>query len=607
MARTPMIQALREIARDWRTADALGVSVAEVVDQRAETAASRPPGFTRRAFLAGAAATAAAGALGFAKGSGPQPRIAIVGAGIAGLTAALELADAGYASTVYEASALRVGGRMMSSGARRGNHGEGGGCDRCHGLSSTCRACHSAGFPPAALPTVPSCGTCHSTRQPFLDPDTVPGYWADDQVVEVYGELIDTHHVVMRHLAQRFRLDLVPLLAAQPPHAEETYWFFDGYYTREEARRDFQAVHRALQRDVQGAGYPTTWDSSTPEGRALDAMTAYDWIETRIEGGHASPMGKLLDVAYNIEYGAETTDQTALNLVYLLGYNARPGNFLTFGQSDERFHVAGGNDQLPRAIAEHLGVGAAVKLGWRLEALAQESDGTYTLDFAQDVGHHQDVARSVRADIVLLAFPFAVLRDLDLARAAFDALKVRTILELGRGVNGKGHVQFSRRLWNEPGPWGVSSGSTFGDTGFQATWEATRGQPGEHGILVHYTGGDVTLAQNLGRQIYAEGGPYAAALGQQFLTQIEPMFPGISPLWNGRASYSLAHNHPFYKSSYCYWRVGQMQIMAGYERVRQGNVFFAGEHTSLDNQGFMEGGASEGVRAAREILADLKR
>jgi monoamine oxidase len=35
--------------------------------------------------------------------------------------------------------------------------------------------------------------------------------------------------------------------------------------------------------------------------------------------------------------------------------------------------------------------------------------------------------------------------------------------------------------------------------------------------------------------------------------------------------------------------------------VRQGGVLFAGEHTSIDFQGFMEGGAAEGKRAAREL------
>jgi len=44
------------------------------------------------------------------------PRIGIVGAGIAGLVAALTLQDAGVPCTVYEASG-RIGGRMYSNHA----------------------------------------------------------------------------------------------------------------------------------------------------------------------------------------------------------------------------------------------------------------------------------------------------------------------------------------------------------------------------------------------------------------------------------------------------------------------------------------------------------
>jgi monoamine oxidase len=49
--------------------------------------------------------------------------------------------------------------------------------------------------------------------------------------------------------------------------------------------------------------------------------------------------------------------------------------------------------------------------------------------------------------------------------------------------------------------------------------------------------------------------------------------------------------------------VGQYTAFGGYEGVRQGGVLFCGEHTSMDFQGHMEGGAAEGVRAAGEILA----
>jgi monoamine oxidase len=61
--------------------------------------------------------------------------------------------------------------------------------------------------------------------------------------------------------------------------------------------------------------------------------------------------------------------------------------------------------------------------------------------------------------------------------------------------------------------------------------------------------------------------------------------------------------------SYSYWKVGQYTLFSGYEGARQpdittGKCHFAGEHCSTNFQGFMEGGAEEGARAANEILSD---
>src|SRR5581483_8741063 len=154
--------------------------------------------------------------------------------------------------------------------------------------------------------------------------------------------------------AQRSRFATVQLIAAGPPGTERTYSFFNSYYTKKQADKDFQPIHQTLQGQVQQTGYPTTYLAHTDAGVRFDQMSVYEWIE-RYAGGHSSRMGRLLDVAYNIEYGAETKDQAALNLMYLLGYNAQPGNFLIFGASDERFHIVGGNERLPLAIASYLG------------------------------------------------------------------------------------------------------------------------------------------------------------------------------------------------------------------------------------------------------------
>ena len=296
MARTALLKAIQRLAEEHRSAGRLGIEPAELRGMRQEAAYSRRE-FLKRAGVAGAAVTIAGPAvLSRPANAATAPRIAIVGGGIAGLTAALTLADAGVASTVYEAAPDRIGGRMHS--------------------------------------------------------DARSGYWSNGQVSEFCGELIDTDHVTVRHLAQRFRLPTVDLIAAQPNGSTDTNWFLGGYYSSDQADKDFQPIHNTLQGQVQATGYPTTYALHTDAGAFFDQMTVYDWIEQYVPGGHGSRMGRLLDAAYNEEYGAETTGQAALNLIYLLDFNASPGNFSIFGKSDERFHIVGGNQQLPEAIVE---------------------------------------------------------------------------------------------------------------------------------------------------------------------------------------------------------------------------------------------------------------
>jgi monoamine oxidase len=538
MARTPLLTFFEQLAADHAAADAQGISVDELRTRR----------LTRRTVLKGAAmagVAAALASLGVPRAvSGASPRIAIVGGGIAGLTTALTLADKGVMSTVYESSG-RVGGRMHSD-----------------------------------------------TR----------GYWLDAQTSEWCGELIDSGHKTILGLAQRYRLGTTALLGAQPNSSEDTLYFSGAYYPKQQADIDFQPVHNALQGDVQAASYPTTFNSSTPHGQALDRMSIYDWIESRVPGGHSSPLGMLIDIAYNIEYGAETTDQSSLNLVYLLGYGAKPGNFAMFGKSDERFHINGGNERLPLAIRNDLVArGVPVLTNRRMTSIARNNKGEYTLSF--------DGSSPVVADHVVLALPFAVLRTLDFRRAGFDQLKTTAIQQLGRGRNSKLALQFNSRLWNSTGAWpGISNGSSTADTGYQNGWDVSRGQAGTRGIMVDYTGGNVAASfqPSVAYSDVSDNGTQVTAYAKTFLKQIEPVFPGISAQWNGRATLSVANLDPNLLCSYSFYRVGQYTAFGAYEGVRQGNAHFAGEHTTQDFQGYMEGGASTGVRAAQEILADLK-
>jgi monoamine oxidase len=495
---------------------------------------------TRRALLAGSGATLAALALPRPTRATRAPRIAIVGGGIAGLTCALHLADAGFPSTVYEAAG-RIGGRMFSN---------------------------------------------------------TSGYWDDDQISEWGGELIDTGHTTIRRLARRFGLALDNVRGAEPQGSEDTYYFFGEYYPRKDAENDFLPVFELVLADQDAAPFPTTFDDFNRAAYKLDHMSVFEWIETRVAGGHKAPFGRLLDAAYAIEYGADTTDQSALNLVYLLSFQPDSQPFEIFGESDERFHIRGGNQQLPQAIARHLGLETVVQRSMQLVRLQQTSSGRYRLWFES-----HSTTREVVADYVVLALPFAVLREIETREASFDTRKQRAIQALGCGHNNKLQLQFTTRHWNQKGDWpGVSNGTTYVDTGYQASWDVTRAQQGRSGIMNFYSGGSVTDAMQT-QQAFAQGDkPGVIQDAVRALRQAELVFPGLAEQWNYRVTQSLPHKSRFFRASYAYYRVGQYTDFGGYEGVRQGGVFFCGEHTSQDFQGFMEGGASEGARVAKQLI-----
>jgi monoamine oxidase len=515
MARTPLAQRVEE-------------AYASVVESRT----------TRREFVKRTAATgvtlAGASAMGrFAKAAygASQPSIAIVGAGLAGLTCAYRLKQAGLDAQVYEASG-RIGGR------------------------------------------------CYSIR------DFSP------LIAEHGGELIDQGHTQIRQLAQELGLDLDNLPQAQPNNTEDFFWVNGGKYEYAQLVVDLNGIYQKMHKDVSAASYPTLWNSYTERGWELDHMSIIDWLdETVPNGGSQSNLGRVLNLAYNIEYGAECSVQSSLNLLYLLGYRGQ-GQFQVFGASNEKYHVRGGNDQIPARLASKLA--GQISLNNALTAIKLNPGGSYTLTFSKDMG-----TQTVVADHVVLALPFSLLRSVNYSKAGFEPLKVTAIKQLPMGTNSKLHVEFKDRFWYGAG----NNGNTYADTGFQNTWEVSRAQGGGKGkgILVDYTGGDIGAS-------FGSGTPTSRA--QQFMSQVQPLFDEaaitVSDHWTGRATVDFWTAYPWTKGSYSYWKVGQYTGFSGMEYARQGNCHFCGEHTSQDFQGYLNGGVETGQRVAGDILADLK-
>ena len=468
-----------------------------------------------------------------------MPQIAIVGAGMAGLNAALTLQDAGLSCSIYEAS-QRIGGRMHS--------------------------------------------------------DAIT--WADGMVSECCGEFIDGDHETLHQLIKRFGLRTVDLGRARGERAQSVMYFCDRYYGAEELARDFQALAPLLRQQAREVGFPTTYARYTQTGYRLDHLSVYEWIEQYAEGGHSGPLGRLLENACSGYFGLETREQSSLNLLSLFGSRDSSATSRPLQGSSK---IAGGNEQLPLAMARSLPEGC-IHLRHQLVALARNRDASLTLTFATAGGSSE-----VQCERAILTLPFSALRRVDYRRAGFDALKQAAIEQLGYGTISKLFLQFDQPYWYQDGPWPrVNNGFIITDLDIQTLWDASLGQAGSSGLLVDYTSGHRGAA-------YAPPAAYSTTVdsvnvqsyARTCLQQLERVFPGVSAHYTGRAALSYPTGDPYLLGSYSCWRVGQYTSFGGYEGMRQGSVHFAGEHCSVEFQGFMEGAAREGARAAREIVQDV--
>jgi monoamine oxidase len=527
------------------------------IDEATEAIAAREQDgrsglMTRRRVLGGAGSAAVAAALAQPGAASAAtrvdrggPRVVIVGAGLAGLGCAYRLwRSRGWHSQVYEYNARRAGGRV----------------------------------------------------------DTLRGFFEAGQYSEQHGEFISSEHTQMRRLAASFglRLDNVN---DYPPHTRALDYrlrFGGKFWSQAALDREWHAWARSLFLDAgnRKAPWPTLHNHYTRWGWRWDHMPATEWIDRYIPGGLGSDFGRLCVAIVLDEYGGPVEEQSALNLVYLLSsYDSVPSGlqpkaYPELSGTDEKWHIHGGNDRIIRGLHDRLPAGT-VHLGERLVALRGHATGRFTCTFAGGAG-----TRDVRADHVVLALPFTKLREVELRGIHLPALQSRAIREEPLGSNSKIALQFSRRAWNAD-HW---TGNMYTDGVVQGGWETTIDQPGRHGILIALPGGAV--GADIGRRyrLTSYEGPAPKAMVADYLSCFEVNFPGVSAVYNGKAYYTWSSGDPHIGGAYSYLKVGQYTGFNGIQGQRHGNLHFAGEHTSGNFQGYMEGALRSGYRCAREII-----
>jgi monoamine oxidase len=492
------------------------------IEESLESAQHRKSSPVNRRHLlrAGLAMGGAIAAHGLNQAFAPEPaaangaKILIVGAGIAGLTAAYRLKQAGVAVDIVEARD-RVGGRMRT-----------------------------------------------------LDNAFGSGIGA-----ELGGEFVDTGHTQIRGLAAELGLTLQDLQITDAGLGD-SFYFQGRLLTVADVTREFVPLIPSLVRDFAIAD-----DLTSPAAIALDQLSISEYLARQ----PISPLLRnLLESAYTYEYGLEASVQSCLNLITLIGQN--PDRFEVYGESDERFHIVGGNAQVPRRLAQRLE--ASLTLGTALERIRSLSDGRYRVSLRSGWSTAERIY-----DRILIAIPFTVLRRIELALPLPPA-KRRAIDQLGYGTNSKVISAYSSPIWKTR--YG-SNGSVFTDFQVQG-WEATRYAAGPTRLYTHFTGG------KQGRAVGAETPEFQV---RKVLPKFDRIFPGIQAAYQGGGARAYWTGEEYSRGSYSCYRVGQWTSISGEEIKRVGNLFFAGEHCSELAQGYMEGGCETGESAAQEILADL--
>ncbi len=222
---------------------------------------NRTNNWSRRKFIKTAAAVSvsglASGCLSFpndAEAVPASPRVAIIGAGIAGLNAAYQLKKAGHSATVYEARS-RIGGRMHS-------------VDLGNGL-----------------------------------------------VVDLGAELINTDHGDMLALVKDFDIGLFNRIedSVDLPFPKEAFYFNGVSHSEEELANDLRVIARQIAADA--ALLDQDWDNYAPE---FDKLSVADYLALHADKIPKPYLFELFRNIIHTEFGVEPEESSAIQFILVL-------------------------------------------------------------------------------------------------------------------------------------------------------------------------------------------------------------------------------------------------------------------------------------------------
>jgi monoamine oxidase len=236
----------------------------------------------------------------------------------------------------------------------------------------------------------------------------------------------------------------------------EVYHYLGKAYSWSQLSAGSTAIDNYAWAQWRKLGYIPTFSRNDAVAKALDAMSC-EALYAKAGYPVTTPAGAYRAQLFGVEYGGQAKNASALHEVM------EQGNFWGVDAGyDERWAIPGGNDMLASTLASKL-PGGSIHLSQQLVAIKKNTDATYTLTFKATGGA---TTTAVVADRVVITLPPTCMKTVDYSGAGFRSPKNLFFQNGKLGDNAKMNMQFAGQPWGKNGHSGdaytdMEAGSTW--------------------------------------------------------------------------------------------------------------------------------------------------
>lgn len=388
--------------------------------------------------------------------------------------------------------------------------------------------------------------------------DFVPG-----RTIEGGAELIGSNHPTWVAYAEKFGLEFLDVTEMED--AEFPITLGGKRLTGDESLALYEEMDATLATmNAEAAGIDAEKPWASANAAELDRRSVADWIA----GSGAGETCKLALTAMLAGDNAQAVErQSFLGLLTAV----KAGGLEAYWTESEVYRCKGGNQQLAAKLAEALGKRVITSLAVK----SVDGRGASAKVVCAD-------GRTIECDDVVLAVPPTVWGTIEMSPGLPGALRP----QMGPAVKYLAHVK--RRFWKDIN----TDPTSLGDGDVTWTWDATDEQEGdENACLTSFSGGPAAERAR---------GHAARVRDSVYREALEPVYPGYAENFVSARFMDWPGDRQA-MSGYSFPGLGEVTGLGPLLVKPHGRVHLAGEHTSLQFAGYMEGALGSGVRVARSL------